>query len=45
MRPSNFGSGAHHPRREVRCKGPNVMPGYWRAAKATAECFDKVAKQ
>lgn len=26
---------------EVRYKGPNVTPGYWRNADATAECFDE----
>jgi feruloyl-CoA synthase len=26
---------------EIRYKGPNVTPGYWRAAEATAECFDE----
>jgi len=26
---------------EVRYKGPNVTPGYWRAPEATAECFDE----
>ncbi len=25
---------------EVRYKGPNVTPGYWRASEATAEAFD-----
>jgi feruloyl-CoA synthase len=25
---------------EVRYKGPNVTPGYWRAPEATVECFD-----
>jgi len=25
---------------EIRFKGPNVMPGYWRAAEHTAEAFD-----
>ncbi|HVE53546.1 MAG TPA: feruloyl-CoA synthase, partial [Ramlibacter sp.] len=25
---------------EVRYKGPNVTPGYWRNAEASAECFD-----
>ena len=25
---------------EVRYRGPNVTPGYWRNAAATAECFD-----
>lgn len=25
---------------EVRYKGPNVTPGYWRNPEATAECFD-----
>ena len=25
---------------EVRFRGPNVMPGYWRAAQQTAEAFD-----
>ncbi|MBC5766275.1 feruloyl-CoA synthase [Ramlibacter albus] len=26
---------------EIRYKGPNVTPGYWRAPDATAECFDE----
>jgi feruloyl-CoA synthase len=26
---------------EVRFRGPNVMPGYWRAAAQTAEAFDE----
>jgi len=26
---------------EARFKGPNVMPGYWRAAEQTAEAFDE----
>jgi feruloyl-CoA synthase len=26
---------------EIRYKGPNVTPGYWRAPEATAECFDE----
>ena len=26
---------------EVRYKGPNVTPGYWRASQATAEAFDE----
>ena len=26
---------------EVRYKGPNVTPGYWRNADATRECFDE----
>jgi feruloyl-CoA synthase len=26
---------------EVRFRGPNVMPGYWRAAQQTAEAFDE----
>ncbi|MCE3273838.1 MAG: long-chain-fatty-acid--CoA ligase-like protein [Ramlibacter sp.] len=26
---------------EIRYKGPNVTPGYWRNAEATAECFDE----
>jgi feruloyl-CoA synthase len=26
---------------EVRYKGPNITPGYWRAADATAEAFDE----
>lgn len=26
---------------EVRYRGPNVTPGYWRAPKATAEAFDE----
>ncbi|TWO72559.1 feruloyl-CoA synthase [Caenimonas sedimenti] len=25
---------------EVRYKGPNITPGYWRNPEATAECFD-----
>jgi feruloyl-CoA synthase len=31
-------SGATH---EVRVKGPNVAPGYWRAPQLTAEAFDE----
>ena len=27
---------------EVRYKGPNISPGYWRAPDATAEAFDEV---
>jgi feruloyl-CoA synthase len=26
---------------EVRCKGPNVMPGYWRQPEITAKSFDE----
>ncbi|CAN5863463.1 feruloyl-CoA synthase [soil metagenome] len=26
---------------EVRYRGPNITPGYWRAAEATAEAFDE----
>jgi feruloyl-CoA synthase len=26
---------------EVRYKGPNITPGYWRNPEATAECFDE----
>ncbi|RZJ09477.1 MAG: feruloyl-CoA synthase [Rubrivivax sp.] len=26
---------------EVRFRGPNVMPGYWREPELTAECFDE----
>jgi feruloyl-CoA synthase len=26
---------------EIRYKGPNITPGYWRAPEATAECFDE----
>jgi feruloyl-CoA synthase len=26
---------------EIRFRGPNVMPGYWRAAQLTAEAFDE----
>jgi len=26
---------------EVRAKGPNVMPGYWRQPELTAKCFDE----
>ncbi|HEX8375863.1 MAG TPA: AMP-binding protein, partial [Geminicoccaceae bacterium] len=26
---------------EVRYRGPNVTPGYWRAPEQTAECFDE----
>jgi feruloyl-CoA synthase len=26
---------------EVRYKGPNITPGYWRSPEATAECFDE----
>jgi feruloyl-CoA synthase len=26
---------------EIRFRGPNVMPGYWRAAQQTAEAFDE----
>ena len=29
-----------HGKLEIRFKGPNVMPGYWRAAEHTAEAFD-----
>jgi feruloyl-CoA synthase len=28
-------------KRELRIKGPNVMPGYWRAPEATAAAFDE----
>ena len=28
---------------EVRYKGPNVTPGYWRSPEATAEAFDRKA--
>ena len=28
-------------KREVRYRGPNVTPGYWRAPQQTAECFDE----
>ncbi|HEX8231856.1 MAG TPA: AMP-binding protein [Caulobacteraceae bacterium] len=28
-------------RLEMRVKGPNVTPGYWRAPQATAACFDE----
>ena len=28
-------------KREIRFRGPNVMPGYWRAAAQTAEAFDE----
>ncbi|HZY51748.1 MAG TPA: AMP-binding protein [Reyranella sp.] len=28
-------------RYELRVKGPNIMPGYWRNAEATAEAFDE----
>jgi feruloyl-CoA synthase len=34
--PNAEGSG----KTEVRFKGPNVMPGYWRAAQQTADAFD-----
>jgi len=27
-------------KQEVRYRGPNVTPGYWRAPEQTAECFD-----
>jgi feruloyl-CoA synthase len=26
---------------EVRYRGPNITPGYWRAPEATAEAFDE----
>jgi feruloyl-CoA synthase len=25
---------------ELRLKGPNITPGYWRQPDKTAECFD-----
>ncbi len=28
-------------KREIRFRGPNVMPGYWRAPQQTAEAFDE----
>ena len=30
-----------HGKTEVRFRGPNVMPGYWRAPEQTAEAFDE----
>ena len=35
--PDGTGPGA---KQEVRYRGPNVTPGYWRAPEQTAECFD-----
>ena len=35
--PDGTGPGA---KQEVRYRGPNVTPGYWRAPAQTAECFD-----
>ncbi len=35
--PDGPGPGA---KQEVRYRGPNVTPGYWRAPEQTAECFD-----
>jgi feruloyl-CoA synthase len=35
-----MGEGADH-KVEVRFRGPNVMPGYWRAPEQTAEAFDE----
>ncbi len=28
-------------KREIRYRGPNITPGYWRASEATAEAFDE----
>ena len=36
--PEGPGAGA---KREVRYRGPNVTPGYWRDPAQTAECFDE----
>ncbi len=33
-------SGQPHGKTEVRFRGPNVMPGYWRAPQETQEAFD-----
>ncbi|HEV8692110.1 MAG TPA: feruloyl-CoA synthase [Ideonella sp.] len=33
--------GPLHGKTEVRFRGPNVMPGYWRAPEQTAEAFDE----
>ena len=30
-----------HGKTEVRYKGPNISPGYWRAPEPTAKAFDE----
>lgn len=34
-------SGQPHAKTEVRFRGPNVMPGYWRAPRETQDAFDE----